>query len=159
MTSPVELLPGKPVERLEVVLVDPPDPSLNQRFYRNVGADWKWTDRLVWNDDQWRCYVDRDAVVTGVCRIDGQEIGYFELELEDEGSVEIQYFGLLPGWIGKGIGSALLTEAVRHAWGDLGARRVWVHTCSNDHPHALTNYQRRGFRKYRTERSEMLAKV
>jgi GNAT superfamily N-acetyltransferase len=66
------------------------------------------------------------------------------------GNVEIAYFGLLPGFIGKGLGAYLLTAATRRAW-DMGATRVWVHTCDLDHPRALANYQARGFRIFQVE--------
>jgi GNAT superfamily N-acetyltransferase len=80
----------------------------------------------------------------------GTPAGYFELERQAKGTVEIAYFGLLPGFIGKGLGAYLLTFATRSAW-DMGAARVWVHTCDLDHPRALANYQARGFRIFHVE--------
>jgi GNAT superfamily N-acetyltransferase len=59
----------------------------------------------------------------------------------------LSYFGLLPPFLGQGIGGALLTAAIERAWA-MDARRVWVHTCTLDHPAALRNYQARGFRLY-----------
>ncbi len=76
--------------------------------------------------------------------------GYFELEATSDGSVEIAYFGLLPEFIGRGYGKHLLTEAVERAW-SLGARRVWLHTCSLDDAAALPNYVSRGFRAFHEE--------
>jgi GNAT superfamily N-acetyltransferase len=80
----------------------------------------------------------------------GTPAGYFELERQAKGNVEIAYFGLLPGFIGKGLGAYLLTFATRRAW-DMGAARVWVHTCDLDHPRTLANYQARGFRIFHVE--------
>jgi GNAT superfamily N-acetyltransferase len=77
-------------------------------------------------------------------------VGYFELEQQTQGNVEVAYFGLLPQFVGKGLGGQLLTAAVSRAW-ELGARRVWVHTCDLDHPRALENYQARGFRVFKVE--------
>jgi GNAT superfamily N-acetyltransferase len=65
--------------------------------------------------------------------------------------VEIVYFGLLPSMIGKGLGSAMLTLVVQEAWRIEDTQRIWLHTCSEDHPHALANYEKRGFRLFRTE--------
>ena len=76
--------------------------------------------------------------------------GYFELEREEDGSVQVAYFGLLPEFVGRGLGKYLLTRAVEEAF-DLGASRVWLHTCTLDHPGALPNYLARGFRKTREE--------
>jgi GNAT superfamily N-acetyltransferase len=67
--------------------------------------------------------------------------------------VEIVYFGLVPSYIGLGLGGALLSEAVREAW-RFGGARVWLHTCTLDSPHALPNYKARGFRPYRVEQYE-----
>ena len=91
--------------------------------------------------------------------------GYFELEKQRDtrntqeagvststDAVELVYFGVLPPFIGRGVGGALLTEAIRRAWA-LGPQRVWVHTCTLDHPAALPNYQKRGFRIYDQKRN------
>jgi GNAT superfamily N-acetyltransferase len=85
---------------------------------------------------------------------EGGPAGYFELREHDDASVEIAYFGLLPDFIGRGWGKYLLTRAVQIAW-DLGATRVWLHTCTLDHPAALPNYLKRGFRPLRTEEYEI----
>src|SRR5918995_1859877 len=76
--------------------------------------------------------------------------GYFELRAHQDDSVEIAYFGLLPDFIGRGWGKYLLTRAVQSAW-QQGPRRVWLHTCTLDHPAALPNYLKRGFRPVRQE--------
>jgi GNAT superfamily N-acetyltransferase len=92
-------------------------------------------------------------VETWVAYLAGTPAGYFELEAQAEGNVEITYFGLLPQFIGRGLGGPLLTATVERAWA-MGARRVWVHTCSLDHPSALPGYQARGFRVFEVEHAE-----
>jgi GNAT superfamily N-acetyltransferase len=80
--------------------------------------------------------------------------GYYELRQDDDGGVEIAYFGLLPEFIGRGLGGALLTSAIEVAWSPRGGivpTRVWVHTCNRDHPQALANYQARGMIVYKVE--------
>jgi GNAT superfamily N-acetyltransferase len=72
----------------------------------------------------------------------------------EDSSVEIAYFGLLPRAIGQGLGKHLLSCAVRDAWA-LEPARVWLHTCTLDHPHALPNYRMRGFAPYKTETYEV----
>ena len=79
----------------------------------------------------------------------GSPAGYFELQ-NVAGDIQIAYFGLAQPFIGKGLGGALLSKAIREAW-DWGAKRVWVHTCSLDHPFALKNYQARGLKIYKKE--------
>ncbi len=86
-----------------------------------------------------------------VARRAGAFVGWYELRrVAEDRSVEIAYFGLAPEAIGAGLGKHLLSCAVRDAWA-LGAARVWLHTCTLDHPHALPNYEKRGFAAYKTE--------
>lgn len=141
----------------DAVIVDPSDPELNCRFYRSVGSQWEWTDRLSWSQDDWQRYVGRDVLKTFVGQLNGRDVGYFELETQESGNVEIMYFGLLPEYIGKGLGGPLLSAAVKRAWDFSDTERVWVHTCTHDHKHALDNYRARGFELFRTEREPLQA--
>ncbi len=133
-----------------VSILAEPTPDLNRRFYQQVGGDWQWTDRLKWTGAQWLEYVDRAALTTGVVGVDGQSVGYFELVAQEEGDVEIIQLGLLPEYVGSGLGGALVTAAIESAWAIAGVSRVWLHTCSRDHDSALENYKRRGFKVYKT---------
>jgi GNAT superfamily N-acetyltransferase len=151
MRDPKAFSPKAGPPDFEVAMVAPPNPELNRRCYRDVGSQWKWTDRLTWTEDEWRHYVHRDAVRTWVGQLHGQAVGYFELESQDGGNIEIVYFGLLPEFIGQGLGGPLLSAAIQHAWDTPGTRRVWVHTCTFDHVHALDNYRKRGFDVFKTE--------
>ena len=132
-----------------LVRAEIPCPELNRFLYTAVGAPWWWYTRLTWDYSQWLAYLGRPDLETWVAYVSGTPAGYFELERQGTGAVQIQYFGLLPGFIGKGLGGGLLTAAVEHAW-DMGANRVWVHTCDLDHPQALANYTARGFQLYDT---------
>ena len=125
--------------------------QFNRFLYLEVGAGWAWKDKRAWSEEQWRAYVESDRLRTFGAYFEGAPAGYFELRREDEGGVEIVYFGLLPAFIGRGFGGALLTRAVEEAW-RMSPGRVWVHTCSLDHPAALANYQARGLRIYKVER-------
>jgi GNAT superfamily N-acetyltransferase len=127
-----------------------PMPELNRFFYTAVGGAWYWIDRLGWTWSEWLSYLDRPELETWVLSVAGVPAGYFELEAQAKNAVEIAYFGLLPSYTGQGLGGHLLTLATERAW-DRGADRVWLHTCSLDHPGAMGNYQARGFRLYRAE--------
>jgi GNAT superfamily N-acetyltransferase len=85
-----------------------------------------------------------------VARHGDEPAGYFELRTCEDRSVEIAYFGLLPPFVGRGLGGSLLTSAVRVAW-SFAPTRVWLHTSSLDHPAALPNYLKRGFTITRVE--------
>jgi GNAT superfamily N-acetyltransferase len=125
----------------------------NRFLYLLVGRDWSWTDKRNWSDLQWRNYAEADALRTFVAYYDGSVAGYFEMRPDGVKGVEIAIFGLTPRFVGRGYGGALLTHAIEEAW-RMGAARVWLHTCSLDHPTALVNYQARGMQVYKVETFE-----
>ena len=125
--------------------------QFNRFLYQLVGTNWQWIDKLSWSDAQWQDFVENDNLRTWVAYCRGAPAGYYELQRQDGGNVEIAYFGLAPRFIGKGFGGYLLFRAIRSAWQWEGTQRVWVHTCSLDHPGALHNYQARGMVVYRVE--------
>lgn len=122
--------------------------ELNRFLYQLVGGPWHWTDKLAWTDEQWKSYVEDENLRTWVAYDGGTPAGYYELQRQRDGDVEIAYFGLAPGFIGKGYGAYLLYHAIRSAWDWHGTKRVWVHTCTLDHPGALSNYEARGLKVY-----------
>ena len=122
---------------------------INREWYRRVGADWGWQDRLKRSEADWREYVESDDLETWIASFEGAECGYFEL-LREGNQVRIALLGLRPEFIGKGLGGALLLAALEKAWtGETG--KVFLDTCGKDHPNALPNYLRHGFRIIRTE--------
>lgn len=136
--------------RVELLHGDKANGDVNRWFYEHVGQSWQWTDRANWTQEQWQEYVTTEDIITGVGYLAQDEIGYFELQQQNDGAdVELVYFGLLPESVGQGLGAGMLTAAVEAAWA-LNPKRVWVHTCNLDHPHALRNYQGRGFELYKT---------
>lgn len=142
--------PAEQVEGLTIDLVSPPDGKLNAEFYRKVGEGFSWTDRLRWSDADWLSYAESEQVRTYLASWHGERIGYCELKKRGN-DLEIVYFGLLPPFLGKGLGGAFLSEMVRCAWQLPGVSRLWLHTCSGDHRNAARNYEARGFRHYKTE--------
>jgi GNAT superfamily N-acetyltransferase len=151
MATPDELVAApRPDAQAKVERVEGCPPSFFRYLYATVGAPYHWVDRLPWTDDQILSYLATPGVSLWVLYAAGAPAGYFELKRHEDGSVEIAYFGLLPEFIGRGLGKYLLTEAVREAWAQ-GARRVWLHTCTLDGPAALPNYRARGFRPFKQE--------
>jgi GNAT superfamily N-acetyltransferase len=151
MLDPRDLRP-KRSSRADVTLslINPPMPELNRFFYTAVGADWYWLERLPWTFADWQTYLFRPELETWMLAAAGTPAGYFELEAQAENSVEIRYFGLLPAFVGAGLGGHLLTCTIERGFA-MGAKRVWVHTCTLDHPQALANYQARGLRIFKEE--------
>jgi GNAT superfamily N-acetyltransferase len=147
MTDPAQLAPApEPDPGLEVRQAELPSPELSRMLYAGVGSDWYWTDRLDWTWERWHERLARADVETWVGWVRGTPAGYAELERQGE-DVELVSFGLLPAFIGRGLGTRLLDAALRRAWA-LGPKRVWVHTCSLDGPAALRTYQGRGLEVY-----------
>lgn len=149
-TDPAQLRHARVPQPEPLILqAQAPLPELNRFLYTAVGGDWHWIDRLGWNRERWRRHLDRAEVQTWVLHERGTPAGYVELERQGN-DVEIAYFGLIPAFIGRGRGGHLLSVGIEKAWA-MDAKRVWVHTCSLDGEHALTNYQARGMTLYKTE--------
>ncbi|MFD5040964.1 GNAT family N-acetyltransferase [Streptomyces sp. NPDC087894] len=158
-TSPADLSPAAaPADGVTVARAEIPLPEFSRFLYTAVGGDVRWTDRLGLTYAQWQEIVERPAAETWVAYENGTPAGFIELDAQEDGAVEIAYFGLIPAFRGRRIGGHLLSYGVARAW-DLAERhpertptaRVWLHTCSNDGPHAMDNYLRRGFRLFDTK--------
>jgi ribosomal protein S18 acetylase RimI-like enzyme len=152
--DPREIRPKRsPRTDLALVRIDPPMPEFNRFFYTTVGASWFWINRLAWTYQQWADYVNRPELETWMLTAKGVPAGYFELEAQPERNVEVAYFGLLPQFVGTGLGGHLLTCALERGFA-MGAARVWLHTCTLDHPQAIANYKARGMRQFKQETND-----
>ena len=133
-----------------------PDFQLNKFFYKQVGKKHRWIDRLSWTDEKWINFISNKNLETYVISESKDLVGFFELlyspELEE---TEISYFGLLEEYIGKGIGGYALGEAIKKSF-KKNIKRVWLHTCTLDHPNALKNYIARGMKVFRKENINIL---
>jgi GNAT superfamily N-acetyltransferase len=151
MRAPGDLRPARlddPLIRLEHAALC--TPALWRFLYAEVGRRYHWVDRLGMTDDEISAHLNSGDVSIWLLSVRGTPAGYFELTRDREGGIEISYFGLLPEFTGRGLGAHMLTLAVEQAWRMTGSR-VWLHTCSLDHPAALRNYLSRGFTLLRTE--------
>ncbi|HEX2220029.1 MAG TPA: GNAT family N-acetyltransferase [Gemmatimonadales bacterium] len=151
MLSPADLRAARePTDAPALQRIEHCPVSFFRYLYTEVGRAYHWTDRLAWTDDQVRAHLADPSVALWLVSSQAAPAGYFELRRHQDRSVEVAYFGLLPEFVGRGWGGHLLTLAVRTAW-DLEPDRVWLHTCTLDHPAALPNYLKRGFRPVREE--------
>jgi len=138
-------------EDYSIKLVEPRDFQLNKFFYKNVGKNHHWIDRLIWTDQQWSNYTSDNKVQTYILKNKDDLAGYFELiSHKDKKEVEIAYLGLLEEYYNKKLGSYLLSAAIRNSFSNK-IKRVWVHTCSLDHQNALNNYLSRGMKIFKKE--------
>jgi GNAT superfamily N-acetyltransferase len=127
-----------------------PTVSFYRYLYNTVGEPWLWGDRRKLSDAELAAIVQHPAVEVYVLWVHGVPAGYAELDGRVEGEVELAYLGLIPEFIGQKLGPYLLDWAIRTAWAR-DPRRVWVHTCTLDHPGALAMYERAGFRVFERE--------
>ena len=142
---------SKPNLNLNILLIDKPDHQLNKFFYKEIGKKHHWIDRLSWTEKQWVDYLNNQCVKTYILKENDNLIGYFEqIFYEAEKESEIAYFGVLEEYIGQKYGGYLLSEAIKISF-EKGSKRVWVHTCSLDHKHALQNYKARGMKVFKSE--------
>ena len=149
----VQFLYKPPVipRKLDVYLDKEKDININKFFYRQIGKDHFWRDRLLWSDKEWSKYVDNNNLDTGIMKLDGELIGFFEQEFHKEkNEIELIQMGILKEYQSKKFGSFLLKYIVHKAF-DKNVERVWVHTCSLDHRHALDNYLSKGFKIFKEE--------
>jgi GNAT superfamily N-acetyltransferase len=156
MHSPDQLRPKRYADgRFQIREKKERDWRFNRDLYLAVGQMWSWNDKRAWADEQWKEDGLAPELRTFAAYYDNSLAGYYELRRDDEGGVEIAYFGLLPEFIGRGLGGALLTSAIEKAWRmSPSVSRVWVHTCNLDHPAALANYQHRGMVIYKQETTD-----
>ncbi|MFO1020926.1 MAG: GNAT family N-acetyltransferase [Planctomycetales bacterium] len=125
-------------------------PSFGLFLNNAVGANYNWVLRRSWTAEQWHEFWDRPELQVWVAWLQGTPAGFFELEFQPGQSVEIVKFGIVPEFVGQGLGGEMLTFALQHAW-QSKAKRVWLHTCSLDHPTARAHYEARGFRLFNQE--------
>jgi GNAT superfamily N-acetyltransferase len=139
--------PAPALDGLRIARRTPPDGAVSRWFYVAVGRHHSWTDHLGRTGADWQRWAER--VETWVATVDGDRAGYFELR-PDGASAEVAFLGLLPAYQGRGLGGYLVTRALGRAL-EL-APRVWLHTCTLDGEHALSNYLARGMRPFRRVR-------
>ncbi len=140
-----------PDDNLILEKVDPPDIELNKFFYKNIGKNHRWIDRLAWDNIKWMRYLENEKINTYILKKSQDLVGYFEV-IKDEPikSSEIAYFGILEDYIGKKFGGYMLSEAIKLCF-ENNSKRAWVHTCTLDHENALKNYIKRGMKIFKEE--------
>jgi len=127
------------------------DININKFFYRQVGKDHFWRDRLLWSDKEWSKYINNKSLETGIAKFDGKLIGFYEEEYhETKNEIELIQMGILKEYQGKKFGSFLLKYIINEAF-NKNVERIWVHTCSLDHKYALDNYLSKGFKIFKEE--------
>jgi GNAT superfamily N-acetyltransferase len=137
--------------KAEVYLEKEKDININKFFYRQIGKDHFWRDRLLWSDKKWSKYINNKNLETGIMKVNDDLIGFYEQEFHvAKKEIELIQMGILKEYQGKKFGSFLLQYIIHKAF-ILNAERIWVHTCSLDHKYALDNYLSKGFNIFKEE--------
>jgi len=162
-------IPGEPIDRIAVLVtflrmnarparpaaVFPPGAVLSlerldvktyRKLYNEIGGPWLWWLRRLMPDDMLARHLASAHVSIHVLRVEGEVAGFFETDSSPWPDVNLNYFGLMPGMIGRGLGKPLLQAAVDSVFGGGSPLRgMTVNTCTADHPRALPNYKAVGF--------------
>ncbi|WP_116089819.1 GNAT family N-acetyltransferase [Sphingomonas crusticola] len=137
-----------PASPLRLARWKEPGADAYRTLFRRVGARWLWFSRLLLDDDALLAIIrDPQVEVSAVLDRAGVEIGLLELDFRVAGACEIAFFGLVPELAGKGHGRWLMAQALAMGWSRPIAR-MWVHTCTLDHPSALNFYRAQGFQPF-----------
>lgn len=136
-----------PLGKLALMRAEACTVSFYRYLYETVGTPWAWFERREWSDAALAAELEKPTTEIFVLYAGGVPAGYFELNAAEARQTELSYFGLIPEFIGRRLGAFLLDAAIERAWSrPIG--RLWVHTCTFDHPRALPLYQRAGFVVY-----------
>jgi len=143
-------LPRDPAGAWTLRRVQAPDLNWFRDLYRRIGEQWLWFSRLRMSDADLAAMIQSPLVDIYALVQDGRDEGVLELDFGDAGQCELRLFGVTAKLVGGGAGRRLMNRALELAW-SRPVTRVWVHTCSFDHPSALAFYQRSGFRPFRRQ--------
>ncbi len=132
----------------QIRLVEHPDLGWYRALYRRIGEPWLWFSRLRMRDDELRAVLDDSNIDVFVLSRGGEDHGLLEFDRRKMPDIEIAFFGVTPEMIGKGAGRALLQHCLSLVW-EHHPQRVWLHTCTSDHPSALAFYRKFGFVPYK----------
>jgi GNAT superfamily N-acetyltransferase len=139
-----------PPAKLAVLRAEAPTVAFYRFLYNGVGEAWQWTDRRLVPDAELDAVIRDPGVEIYVLYAGGVPAGYAELDFRAMPVADLAYFGLMPEFIGRGLGAWFLDWAVRALWLK-GPSEVTVNTCDLDHPRALQGYQLVGFAPRRRE--------
>lgn len=137
-------------ENISIIRSQKPTVGFYRFLYQSVGEEWLWYERNQMSDAQLESIIQHKKVQVFVLYVNGTPAGFSELDSRQKDEIELAYFGLIPEFIGRGLGSYFLRWTIEKAWVE-EPKRLWVHSCNFDSPHAIAIYQKAGFTPYKRE--------
>lgn len=139
---------------ISLLRAQPPSIQLYRYLYETIGEKWLWYERRELSDKLLSTIIEDPLVEIYVLHVGNKSAGYIELDRRLNPEIELAYFGLMPEFLGFGLGRWLLDSALRISW-RYQPKRVWLHTCTLDHPAALRLYKQAGFVEYSQETKQI----
>jgi GNAT superfamily N-acetyltransferase len=139
-----------PREGLSVIHAKKPTVAYYRFLYNTVGKDYYWFSRGKLSDPELANVLENPLNEVHVLHVEGTPAGFAELDRRNDDDIELVQFGLMPGFLGQGLGRYFLQWTIDKAW-SYQPKRFWLHTCTLDHPAALPNYQKAGFTVYKED--------
>ena len=150
MFAPAPRLVPAPRDGLEVIREPDPTVAFYRALYDAVGKEFHWLSRRKMSDEALSALLADPCTEMNVLYVDGTPAGFAELDLRRPDDIELVQFGLTREYMGQGLGKWFLQQVIESVW-RREPRRLWLHTCTLDHPAALPNYIKAGFCVYKEE--------
>ncbi len=133
-----------------LTFVENPDVEWYRDLYRNIGQEWLWFSRAIMPAEELATIIGNPKVEIRALEVDGKVAGLLELDYRVDGECELAFLGVTDGYLGQGVGKWLMNHAIDLAWNN-SINRLWIHTCTLDHPRALPFYIKSGFKPYQRQ--------
>jgi len=150
MLAPIQRTVAVPRDGLSVLHIQKPTVLYYRALYDAVGQDFHWLSRRKLSDEALAAIIGDPRDELHVLHFDDKPAGFAELDCRQADEIELVQFGLLPAFIGQGLGKWFLQWTTDKAW-SYQPRRLWLHTCTLDHAAALPNYLKAGFVQFKQE--------
>ena len=151
MLAPSQRDVPAPQVDLTVLHAETPSVAYYRFLYDAVGEEYNWRSRRKLSDAELAAVIGNSQNELHVLHVDGSPAGFAELDRRQPKEVELVQFGLMPDFIGQGLGKSFLQWTINKVW-SYQPSRFWLHTCTLDHPAAVPTYKKAGFVQFKEEK-------
>ena len=144
-----------PLGKTALIRAEQPPVHFYRYLYDTIGRDYFWVNRRTLSDEDLLKIIHDEQVYIYVLYMDGAPAGFAELDLRSMPTADLSFLGIMPEFVGRGLGRFLLCETIALAWIH-HPQKLTVQTCTLDHRAALPLYQRNGFTPCGQEEVELV---